>query len=104
MISSKDNGNFSPKLAAKLEQYAPVTPRAERPVARTSAGLRNALFDEIDALRRGEGDPQRATAVAKLAQNILAAAKMEYQLQQKGIAKPQPLLLGDDSDEIEEGG
>ncbi len=91
-------GEINVKLAERLraEGRLPTLPRNERATERTSAGLRNALFDEIDALRRGDGDPQRAMAVAKLAQNILATAKMEYQIGKSGAAaKPTPLVLGD---------
>jgi hypothetical protein len=92
---------FNPKLAQRLrdEGRIPPEPRDQKAVERNSAGLRNALFDEIDALRRGDGDPQRAMAVAKLAQNILATAKMEYDIAKSGLpTKPTPLLLGDDRD------
>lgn len=39
----------------------------EKPVSRTSAGLRDAIFDEIDAVRNGTSNPTRANAIAKLA-------------------------------------
>lgn len=97
-----NSSEFNPKLAERLraEGRVPQVPRGERSVVRNSAGLRNALFDEIDSLRRGDGDPQRAMAVAKLAQNILMTAKMEYQIGKSGMpTKPAPLLLGDDSDD-----
>ena len=45
--------------------------------SRTSQALRDVLFDEIDELRSGKGDPQRATAVANLARQIIAVAKVE---------------------------
>jgi hypothetical protein len=45
--------------------------------ARTSQGLRDILFDEIDQLRGENGDPQRATAVANLAKQIVNTAKVE---------------------------
>lgn len=79
----------------------PLVPRGEQPANRTSAGLRNVLFDEIDALRRGDGDPQRANAVAQLAKAILVTAKMEYQFKQAGIGSGEfpPLMLGDNEDQ-----
>jgi hypothetical protein len=83
------------------ERGTPDVPRNERPVKRTSLGLRNALFDEIDALRRGDGDPQQALAVANLAKSILATAKLEYQFRKEGIGANQqikPLPLGDDGE------
>lgn len=89
---------INPALAKKLAPLREQTPRGERPVNRTSAGLRNALFDEIDALRRGEGDATRAIAVAQLAKGILSTAKLEYQFKQSGAGiAPVPLQLGDSS-------
>lgn len=76
MIINKGKGQVvrAPRMA--------TVPRGERPANRTSAGLRNALFDEIDALRRGDGDPQRANAVAQLAKAVLMTEKLEYQFKQ----------------------
>jgi hypothetical protein len=44
---------------------------------RTSEGLRNLLFDELDALRAGKSTPQKASAVAKLAGEICGTIRME---------------------------
>lgn len=52
----------------------------ESPVAlaeRTSAGLRCALFDELDGLREGRINATRANAVAKLATTIVETVRME---------------------------
>ena len=38
---------------------------------KTSSGLCDALFDEFDLLRNGLSDPHRASAVAKLAVQII---------------------------------
>lgn len=74
----------------------------DEPALRTSAGLRDALFDEIDAFRTGKGDPQRAVAVSKLAAQILCAAKVEHEVARfrtsEGYA-PAPLQLGAGTDE-----
>ena len=48
-------------------------------ISRTSAGLRDALFDEMDALRKGESNPRRAQAIAKLACQIVNSVKMEIE-------------------------
>lgn len=50
------------------------------PLQRTSGGLRDALFDEIDALRAGESNAARARSVAMLANSILQSvtAEIEY--------------------------
>lgn len=47
--------------------------------SRTTHGLRDVLFDEIDALRTPDADPRRALAVAKLAQQIIGTAKVELE-------------------------
>lgn len=44
---------------------------------RTSQSLRDALFEELEELRTGEGDPSRAMAVANLAKQIINIAKVE---------------------------
>ena len=91
-------GEINPKVAARLREYETPILREQRPTERTSAGLRNALFDEIDALRRGTGDPKRALAIAKLAQNILDTARMEYKSGKDGLpSRPVPLVLGDET-------
>lgn len=46
---------------------------------RSSQALRDALFDELEELRAGEGDPSRALAVAKLAQQIVSTARIEME-------------------------
>lgn len=51
------------------------------PVCRTSAGLRDALFDELDALRNGTSNPTRSNAVAKLAAGVVETVRMEVEVQ-----------------------
>ena len=46
-------------------------------VVRTSKGLQDTLFDEIDALRDGTTTPQSARTVASLASGIGQIAKLE---------------------------
>lgn len=46
---------------------------------RTSAGLCEALFEEFDLLRNGLSDPHRASAVAKLAVQIINTKKLEIE-------------------------
>lgn len=50
-------------------------------VSRTSAGLRDALFDELDGLRNGSSNPARANAVAKLAGQVVDTVRMEMDIQ-----------------------
>lgn len=57
------------------------TTTATNPVGRTSAGLRDAIFDEIDAIRNGESNPTRANAVAKLAAGIVDTVRMDIEVQ-----------------------
>lgn len=55
--------------------------KAASPIIRTSAGLRDAIFDEIDAIRTGTSNPTRANAVAKLATGIVETVRMEIEVQ-----------------------
>ena len=57
---------------------AEVTTKLPR-VIRTAEGLREALFDEIDALRANEITVGHARAFASLVKRILSVAKMELQ-------------------------
>jgi hypothetical protein len=49
------------------------------PVERTSDGLRDALFDEIENIRNEETTPQRANALSKLAAQIISTVNMEIE-------------------------
>lgn len=69
------------------------------PIVRTSAGLRDAIFDEIDSIRNGSSNPTRANAVAKLATGIVETVRMELEVQRHLRSVPvehtdQPQLLG----------
>jgi len=44
---------------------------------RTTQGLRDILFDEIELMRGENGDPTRAMAVANLSKQIINTAKVE---------------------------
>lgn len=48
---------------------------------RTSAGLRDALFDELDCLRNGTSSPAKANAVAKLCTVAIDSVRMEVEVQ-----------------------
>lgn len=48
---------------------------------RTSSGLREMLFDEIDALRSGESNPARARALATMASTVLRSVEVEVEFQ-----------------------
>ena len=67
-------------------------------VARSAQGLRNALFAEIEELRFGEGNPSKAMAVAKLAQQIIGITKVEIDFHSQVIKHAQEghaLALGE---------
>ena len=46
---------------------------------KTRAGRGEALFEEVDLLRNGLSDPHRASAVAKLAVQIINTKKLEIE-------------------------
>jgi len=48
-------------------------------MTRTAKGLRDALFDEMDALRRGESNPARARSVAMLANSVADSVMTEIE-------------------------
>lgn len=71
---------------------------------RTSAGLRAALFDELDGLRNGTSNATKANAVAKLCMTVVETVRVEldvakYAEKHKGvkisaaIGTPAPLTL-----------
>lgn len=49
----------------------------QKKVVRTSKGLQDTLFDEIDSLRDGTTTPQSARTVASLASGIIQTARLE---------------------------
>ena len=73
-------------------------------VVRTSAGLRDALFDELDRLRNGDTNATNANAVARLADQVVNTVNMELEVHRHlsklpdgaavSKAMPQPLALG----------
>jgi hypothetical protein len=50
------------------------------PVVRTSAGLRDALFDELDRMRTGKTNATNANAIARLAGGIVETVTMELEV------------------------
>lgn len=76
---------------------------------RTSKGLRNVLFDEIDSIRQGESNPARARALAMLANTALKSVEVEIEYHKyvsdaskfEGGAKIGILDLGGDTEMIE---
>lgn len=73
------------------------------PVVRTSAGLRDALFDALDGLRNGTTNPANANAVSKLADQVVQTVLMELAIQKHASIRkddapaaslPAPVSLG----------
>lgn len=61
---------------------APTDTPTVQATPRTSAGLCEALFQEFDLLRAGISDPHRASAVAKLAVQIINTKRLEIEAAQ----------------------
>jgi hypothetical protein len=57
-------------------------------VHRSSAGLREALFDEIDRIRNGETDAKKANAVARLAGEVVNTVHLEMEVQRHLASMP----------------
>jgi hypothetical protein len=79
---------FSPPLPpqakkhpAKVTSLTEIAPTIEKQKAasclRTSQGLRDILFEEIELIRGGSKDYQRAASVAGLAKQIVAIADLD---------------------------
>ncbi len=49
-------------------------------VGRSSQGLRDMLFDELDRLRAGEVSPQRVNVLAKTVAQILSTVRLELDI------------------------
>lgn len=72
-------------------------PNRSKKTARTSQGLRDILFDEIDELRNGNGDPTKSMAVANLAKQIINTAKVELDFHRQlaqHAAEGTPIKMG----------
>ena len=64
---------------------------------RTTQGLRDILFDEIEELRSGKGDPGKSMAIANLARQIINTARVEMDFVRTiaaGDASGKPVSLG----------
>ena len=53
---------------------------------RTSQGLRDILFNEIEELQNGTGDPRRAVAVSNLARQIIGTVRVELDFARQAAA------------------
>ena len=69
---------------------------------RSTKGLRDALFDEMDALREGKTTPHISSAMSKLAVQIINSVRLEIEYQKHVASTPEhdtalnlsPILLG----------
>lgn len=52
---------------------------------RTTEGLRNILFEEIEELRGPDSNPQKSQAVANIAKQIINTAKVELDFARAAI-------------------
>lgn len=78
-----------------VDQVVPAP--VQSTIKRTSEGLRNALFDEIDAIRNGTSDIGRAKTIAALASQIISAVRMEMDYRAKSPEEEllkNPIKLG----------
>ncbi len=48
-------------------------------IPKTAEGLRDALFDEINALRNGTSSPQKARALSLLASHVIDSLRVQIQ-------------------------
>ena len=53
--------------------------KREKKTTRSSAGLCDSLFEELDLLRNGDSDYKRATAVARITSQIISSKKLELE-------------------------
>lgn len=92
-------------MANPLPKETKAPPEDLPAAERTSAGLRNALFDELDGIRKGTSNATRANAVAKLCMTIVETVRVEIDAakfaekhkstpETATLASPVPLKLG----------
>ena len=82
--------------SANTLTQAPPSPVDPNKIVRTSAGLRDVLFAEMEALRAGTSTPKQAMAIAKLASTIVESVKMEMEFVRLNPSQtdlPKPLHL-----------
>lgn len=81
-------------MKAKTKTAGAVT----TPTVRSSEGLRNTLFEELDMLRAGQSTPLRANAVGKLAAQVIEAARLDLEFMRSAQSGrktlPSPIRLG----------
>lgn len=63
-------------------------------IQRNSAGLRDALFDELDRMRNGETNATNANAIARLADQICNTVAMEIEIHKLSAKLPGTAFSG----------
>ena len=69
---------------------------------RTSRGLANMMFDELESLKKGESTPQQARAKASIANTIISVSRLEMDYarfvssERSGgdLPGPEPIAIG----------
>lgn len=68
------------KVTQPKEKEMPKSKKvALAPINRSTSGLRSALFEEMEALRSGDSNAQRARSVAMMANSILQSVQVEIE-------------------------
>lgn len=57
-------------------------------ITRTTSGLREALFDQMDSLRDGKTTPHVSASMAKLAVQIINSVRLEIEYQRHIASTP----------------
>ena len=73
-------------MAKQKQKKKEVTTEA---TVRTSAGMRDSLFDELEALRGGSSSPARANAISKLCGTVIDTVRMEIEVQKHSVSMTQ---------------
>lgn len=89
----------SPKAFTPAPMVLPVVK-----VERTSAGLREALFDAMDGLLTGKVDAEQASALAKVSKEICSTVRLEMDALKLKATSPgelKPLKLTSRSNDVD---
>lgn len=66
-------------FAKKVEPPMNVIPLQPQPMQRTTAGLREFMFNELEAFIRGSTTPERLRAITNTSYAILDSARLELE-------------------------
>jgi hypothetical protein len=100
----KRPANEPPQQQPDTKRTNPMTKKDQArslpaPVSRTSSGLRDAIFDELDALRQGKSTPARANAVARLGSGIVEIVRLELDVEKHQINRPKVVNQNGDTEQ-----